>query len=160
MHSPYWFFPIFFSLVSLVGFYLGKFYVLDTGILLSIISYLFVNRGFDLNIFNILLVIGPFFLFVGVWFYARNTLTIKLIENVQERSSDNPLSSFRKLALVDIFNNLLLGSFLALIGSILGIHSSLDIGLSSDIESILMVFFSLLVFFMIYIELKVISSED
>lgn len=158
--SPYWFFPLLFSSLSLIGFYPGKSYMLDIGIFLSIISYLFVNRGLGMIVPNVLLVIGAFFLFIGVWFYTRNMLTTRRIERTQERNSSEWVSSFRKSALSDISSNLLLGFFLAVIGSLIGMYSSLNLGLTFDIESILMVVFSSAVFFIIYLTLNILSSES
>ncbi|MBS3782051.1 MAG: hypothetical protein KGY66_01715 [Candidatus Thermoplasmatota archaeon] len=125
---------------------------------MSVISYLFVNRGFALNIPNILLVIGPFFLFAGVWFSVRNKMMIAQMKNVVEKDSDDrSMTSFRRSSLAVIFNNLFLGAFLAILGSILGMYSSLEIGLSSNLQTILMVIFSSIVFFLIYTNIRFLS---
>ncbi len=161
MHSPYWFLPLIFSVVPLIGFYSARFVLFDTGILLLVISYLFVNRGFALNLPNILLVIGPFFLFAGVWFSARNKMIITQMKDVIEKKSDDrSMTSFRISSLVVIFNHLFLGAFLAILGSILGMYSSLETGLDPNIQNILMVIFSSLVFFMIYMNIKFLSLVE
>ncbi len=147
-------------MTSSIGFYSGKFYVLDSGIFLSIVSYLFVNRGLPMEVFNVFLVGGPFFLFVGVWFYARNTLMVRRIEQAHEKALRGRKSSFRRSALGEIFNNLVFGFFLAMIGSLVGMYSSLDLNLTSDVENILAILFSLLVFFILYQVINVIYSKS
>ncbi len=159
MHSPYWFFPLIFISISLIGFNLKKSFVLDTGILLSVISYLFVNRGLQLKTLNILYIIGIFFLFVAAWFCAKNTLMVQEMINAFEVPDGERFVSFRRSSLTDLFNNLILSVSIAVIGSFIGIFSSLGGGLSADLEIILMVVFSSLVFFIMYVITNLLSKR-
>lgn len=160
LHSPYWFFPLVFFGIAMVGFYSTKHLLLDAGILLAIISYLFVNRGFSMSLLNMLVIVGPFFMFACVWFCARNSMMVKEMRNNIERGSDESLRPYRKSALGEIFNNLVIGAFLAILGSILGLYSSIQINISLNVQIILMIFFSSLVFFMIYVNINFLSSMD
>lgn len=160
LESPYWFLPLIFAVGSLIGFYSENLFILDGGILISIISYLFVNRGLAPTISNVLVVVGLFFLFISVWFWARNEVMIGEMEDNIERNAGKRYISFRRDALEEIISNLIIAVFLAIFGSIIAMYSSLEIGLSPDMQSILMVFFSCLVFFIIYLKLNIIYSED
>jgi len=87
-------------------------------------------------------------------------MIVNRMKSIREKRSDDRLAYFRKNALGDLFNNLVLGISLALLGSIIGMYSSLEIGLSSDVQFILMVFFSLSVFFIIYLIIHTLSPEE
>ncbi|MFP3872273.1 MAG: hypothetical protein ACOCTR_02540 [Candidatus Natronoplasma sp.] len=158
--SPFWFLPLALISVSIVGLNLGNKSTLDIGVLLSLISYLFVNRGEPLTVSNSLLIILFFFLFIGTWLYARNTLLVDTMESLSEmdKAPDDHLASFRRSSLKDISQNLVIGGFLTILGTFIGMYSSVGTGLGSNLEIILMVIFSASIFFIIYLKLNILSS--
>lgn len=157
LHSVYWFFPLIFCIVPLIGYNVRRLLFLDSGIPLLIISYLFVNRVISFTTANLLSIIGFFFLFVGVWFYARNTLLVSGIDEVFESSSDKNVQDFKRSALNDLFGNVVMGFFLAVFAGLIGAYSSLEMGIGANIEIILMVIFSSAVFFILYLLINIFS---
>ncbi len=160
LESAYWFLPLIFGFVSVLGYNLKSFFFLDIGIILSIISFLFVNSARPWNLINLILAIIIFFLFLGVWFYVRNLLFISGIENVSCVGSEESLSAFKRSALNDIFKNLFVGGFLAVLASFIGMYSDLGQNIGAEIGLLLMIVFSSTVFFIIYLIIKLLSMED
>ncbi len=153
--SIYWYFPLMFISISILGYNLKSFFFLDLGILLSLISYFFVNRGGDPSNLNVLLLtIGTFFLFLGVWFYARNLV---LISGIRKRVKNT--KQFKIAALSDISTDLFIAVFLSLIASFIGMNSFIGVDMSPQMEMLLVVILSFSVFFVIYLIIRLLSLE-
>ncbi|MBS3817395.1 MAG: hypothetical protein KGY76_07530 [Candidatus Thermoplasmatota archaeon] len=160
LHSVYWFFPILFGLVPLIGYLLKRSFFLDLGIALSILSFLFVNRGLTFSLVNLLTVVAVFFLFLAVWFTARNVLLIKRMRSAQDDTSTlGSIASYRKAFLGDIFKNIFAGAFLSIVASFLAMYSSIGSIKSSSVQMLLIVAFSTVVFFIIYLMIKMLTSD-
>ncbi|MEF8832428.1 MAG: hypothetical protein V5A66_02785, partial [Candidatus Thermoplasmatota archaeon] len=140
-------FPLIFGVVSLTGYVLKRFFIFDTGIFLSVISYLFANSGVPPSVYNLLVIMIFFFLVIGIWFYARNSLLISGFEGVEGDKSDIGLATIRRTSLNEILNTLLIGILLSIVASFLALYSSLEITMGSMLQTLLMVVFSAVVFF-------------
>ena len=155
MHSIYWFLPLILIVVPVVGFLREILSMIDIGIITTIFFYFFVNRELSLTIINLISIVGFLFLFVGIWFLARYILLLGDIEdNSRKGSRDGHILSFsrdaRKFTVYGILTNIVLGAFLSIIASLMGSYGSLGRVTTGQIETILMIVFSLALFFVIY----------
>ncbi len=165
MHSVYWFLPLIISIVPVIGLMREKNSVISVGIFTTIFFYFFVNRELPLRVVNIILIVGFLFLFVGIWFFARYLLLIRTVEdNSRKGSKNSDIISFSKSArnftVYGIFTNVILGAFLSIIASLMGSYSSLGRVTTGRIEVILMIVFTLSLFFVIYKIINLMASEE
>lgn len=156
----YGIFPLIFGIATLIGYILKKLFVFDTGIFFTIVSYMFASSGISPGVYNLLVIMGFFFLLIAIWFYGRNTLLISGIGEIGGDTSDIGLSKFRISSLSEILNTLLMGILLSILASLIGLYSSLGITLSSVLETLLMVILSAAVFFITFFIIKLLSSEE
>ncbi|MBS3817441.1 MAG: hypothetical protein KGY76_07770 [Candidatus Thermoplasmatota archaeon] len=160
LHSVYWFFPIVFSVVCIVGFNLKSILLLDVGAVILIPSYLFINRGLDLTFSNLVMVTGVFFLLVGTWIISRKVLLVSGIwEGVETKSMREDLSLLSGFGLDVISINLFFGLVFSLLGSLLAIYSSLGFELSSQMTIPFMLVLSSTTFLMIYITFNLLYKD-
>jgi len=152
--------PLIFGLISLIGYILKKLFIFDTGISLTIISYLFASSGLYPTVYNLLEIMLFFFLLIGIWFYARNTLFLSGIKGSGSDKYDVGLSKFRRSSLNEIFTTILSGVLLSLLASFIVLYSSLGITLGSVAETLLMVGLSASVFFIAFLMIKLFSLEE
>jgi len=162
LHSHYWFLPILFGCFVILAYNLKSIFLLDIGILSSILSLFFVNHGLYPNLLNLSSVIGFFFLFVGIWFYVRNLIYISGIEDnlVSEIGEVDSLVSFKRAVSIDISGRLFIAAFLAIVASLVGMYSPLGIDVSPMVEILLMVAFSSGIFFIVYFIIRALSIES
>jgi len=153
-------FPLMFGIVSLIGYILKKLFIFDTGIFFTVISYLFANSGLSPTFSNLLLIMVFFFLFIGIWFYARGILFISGVKGVGSDKYDIGLSEFRRSSLSEVLSTILIGVLLSILASFLVLYSSLDITLGSLTETLLLVGLSVSVFFITFLVIKLFSLEN
>ncbi len=153
-------FPLIFGVVSILGYIFKYMFILDTGIFLTVISYLFAVGRLAPTLYNLIMIMTFFFFIIGIWFYARNTLSISGMEGVRNDSYDIGLAEFRRSSLNEIFTTLVIGVLLSLLASFIVLYSSLGIALGTLVETLLMVGLSASVFFIIYLVIKLFSLEN
>ncbi len=159
LHSVYWFLPLIFISIPIVGFNLRNFFLLDLGVLLSLFSYFFANRGLNPSELTVLLlIIGIFFLFLGIWFYARNMLLLSGIERTP--GSEKYIASFKIAAFTEITGDLFIGALLALIASFIGLNSFMGLEMRAEVEMLLFIVLSSSVFLAMYLIVKLFSLEE
>ncbi len=151
--------PLIFGIFSLVGYLLKIFFIFDTGVFLTFISYLFAVSGLPPTVYNLLIIMLFFFLLLGIWFYGRNNLFISGIKVEATDEYDIGLSDFRRSTLSEILNTLIIGLLLSLLASFIVLYSSLEVDLGSIIETLLMVGLSVAVFISTFLVIKLFSSE-
>ncbi len=152
-HSVYWFFPFIFAGMMIFGFVMKIDFILDFGALFSVLSFLFVNRGW-LHAFSfsrLLVIIGVFFLYMLVWFYSRGVLYYQEIQ----KSSQEEEASPKPLLLKEISGNLGIGTLLSVLASTMAIYSSLGIARGEFLQ---MVIFSTVVFFTFVLAIVLLSK--
>jgi len=159
-HTVYRIFPLIFGVISLIAYVLKKVYVFDTGIFLTVIAYLFASSNLQPSVYNLLLIMLFFFLSMGIWFYGRNTLLISGIESGVKGKSDIGLSEYRRASLTEILNTLLIGVLLSILASFIVLSSSIGIEMGSRLETLMMVVLSAAVFFIAFIIIRLLSSQD
>ncbi|MFP4001530.1 MAG: hypothetical protein ACLFSM_06680 [Thermoplasmata archaeon] len=144
-------FPLIFGLISVIGYLSKKLIVFDTGIFLTIISYLFANSGISFSVYNFLVIMIFFFLLLGIWFYARSALLVSDI------TRSDKLSEFRLSSLDEIITSILIGALLSLLASFIALYSYLDMVMDSLTETLLMIGLSTSVFFITFLVIKLFS---
>jgi len=137
----------------------------DAGMVLIILSYLFINEDIFPKVVNFLFIIGVLFLFIGIWFFARYLLLLGNIEEDSRKGSKNEyVMAFsrpaRNFMVSGIFSNILLAGFISIIASLIGFYSSLGRVTSGRIETILMIVFTFSLFFVIYKIISLMASEE
>jgi len=159
--NVYMVFPLLFGVVSFIGYVMKRFFILDTGIFLMVISYLFsrASAAPPVTLFNLLGIMLFFFLSIGLWFYARNILLISGTHRVGIEGSYIGLSTFRKASLIEILNTLLLAVLLSIIASFIAFYSSIGISMGSMLETLVMVVLSATVFLITFLIIRLFSSE-
>lgn len=157
--------PFIFSIVTLVGYLREKTSVIDAGIMMSMVTYSFINRNLSLSVLNTLSIVGLLFLFVGIWFFARYLLLLESIEeSARKGSQGEEVFSFSRSARTyvayGIFTNVLLGAFLSIMASLMGSYSSLGRITSGRIETVLMIVFTFSLFLVIYKMIDLLAPEE
>ncbi len=152
-------FPLIFGVVAFTGYAIKKIFVLDTGVFLTVVSYLFANGGLSLTINNLIVIMVFFFLSIGIWFYARNTLLMSGIRGRCDDESDIGLSKFRRGSINEILNTLLMGFLLSILASVIFLYSSLDMAMGSLVNVLLTVLFSAGALFVTFLIIKLLFSE-
>ncbi len=137
----------------------------DAGMVLIILSYLFINEDISPKVVNFLFIIGFLFLFIGIWFFARYLMLLGSIEEDSRKGSKNEyVMAFsrpaRNFTVFGIFSNILLAGFISIIASLIGFYSSLGRVTSGRIETILMIVFTFSLFFVIYKIISLMASEE
>lgn len=138
----------------LFGFIIKVDFILDSGVLLSVLSFLFVNRGrlHTFSFFVLLVIVSVFFLFMFVWFYSKHVLYYQEIQ----RGSEKAMVSSTPTVLREISSNLIVGALLSVFASLMGIYSSLGI---ERVEFLQMVIYSTIVFFIFILVIVLLSKE-
>ncbi len=160
-------FPLSFSIVAMVGYLRKKRSVIDVGVVMSMLTYFFINSmNVPFSVLNVIWIVGFFFLFVGIWIAARSLLWLTSLENsARKGSSEKEVLSFSRSARTyvtyGIFTNLLLAGFLSIMGSLMSAYTSLGRITEGRIETVLMLVFAFLLFLVIYkmIDLLVLEEE-
>lgn len=157
--------PLIFSSVAMIGYLRGRTSVIDTGMIMSMITYTFINRNLSLSILHTLSIVGFLFLFVGIWIFGRYLLLFNSIEDsARKGSEEEEIFSFSRSARTyvayGIFTNVLLGAFLSVLASLLGSYSSLGRITSGRIETVLMIVFTFSLFLVIYKMIDLLASGE
>ncbi len=165
IEDGFWYLPLIFSFLPMIGFLRKNSPVIDFGIILTIIPYFFINREVPLSIINAITIVGFLFLFIGIWFFMRYFLLVGKIEDSSRKGSIGKIDiSFskpaRKFTVYGILSNILLGAFLSVVASLMGSHISLARITTGRIETFLMIVFNLALFFVIYKMISIIISEE
>jgi len=156
--SIYRFLPLIFGIIASTGYILKRLFIFDTGIFVSILTYLFAVSDLPFDIYNLFGVMGFFFLLIGIWFYTRNILLISGIEEVAGPRAR--LSMYKRSSLGEILNTLLSAAFLSIIASFIVLYSSLGIDMGSLIDLLIVVILSAAVFFITFLIIKLLSSQE
>ncbi len=155
--STYRFFPLVIGAVSVIGYNLRSLLILDTGIFFTLLSYTLAVSRIAPSLENILMITVFFFLILGMWFYARNTILISDI--VKREDPFNGLSDYKRSSINQILNTLFPAMLLSLIGFVIVFYSSLDMALDQLTESLIVVALSSAVFLVTLSIIKILSSH-
>ncbi len=159
-------FPLFFSIVTMVGYLRKKKSVIDVGVVMSIITFYFINsRYLSFSILNVIWIVAFFFLFVGIWIAARYLLWLAALEDsARKGSGGKEVLSFSRSARTHvtygIFTNLLLGVFLSVMASLMSSYASLGMITEGRIETVLMLVFGFILFLVIYKMIDLLVLEE
>jgi len=165
------FFPLIFSLAIVIGFLKEITQLIDAGVSLGILSFIFLNRNllpteeFVDGVINLLLIVAILFSFVSAWFFAKYILAVQNIEENMRggvREGDKPSYEFpaRNLAVFEISSNLLVAAMLTIGGSLIGIYVSTEPFLAWRTETIMMIVFSVSLFFVIYVMMNILQMKE
>ncbi|MFW5946084.1 MAG: hypothetical protein ACOCSJ_03710 [Candidatus Natronoplasma sp.] len=124
------------------------------------VSYLFASSGLYPTVYNLLVIMLFFFLLIGIWFYARNTLFISGIEGSASDEYNVGLSKFRRSSLNEILTTVLWGSLLSILAFSIMLYSSLGMTMGSLAGTLLMVGLSASVFFITFLMIKLFYLEE
>ena len=139
---------------------MGMKFFFDIGILLSAFSFMFINRGLEFNLINLTISISIFFLFIGLWFFAKNAkIASNIKRDIEGKEPPQNLAEFIRVSTGDILNCVLIGMLLSITASLLAMSSHLDIMLSPAYNIGLIVIFISTMFFSIYLMTKLLSHE-
>ncbi|MEF8835104.1 MAG: hypothetical protein V5A76_03020 [Candidatus Thermoplasmatota archaeon] len=134
---------------------------MESGIILSVFSYFVLNMNVDFNLLNLLNLIGILFLFIGIWFFGRYLLLIDKVEaNTRKGPEEGYVNRLERATSYKILGNLLLGAVLSTLASVMGMVGFLGLNTSGFIEIILSLVFTTALFFIIYLILNILSSEE
>ncbi|MEF8832654.1 MAG: hypothetical protein V5A66_03940 [Candidatus Thermoplasmatota archaeon] len=115
----------------------------------------------DFNLLNLLNLIGILFLFIGIWFFGRYLLLIDKVEaNTRKGPEEGYVNRLERATSYKILGNLLLGAVLSTLASVMGMVGFLGLNTSGFIEIILSLVFTTALFFIIYLILNILSSEE
>lgn len=164
-------FPLIFAVTIVLGFLRKIPQLIDAGVSLGILSFMFLNRDIlpeeELvdGVINLLLIVAILFSFVGIWFFAKYILTVQNIEEKvrrgpKDRAELSYESTARNLAVFEISSNLLVAILLTIGGSLIGIYVSTEPFLAWRTETIMMIVFSVSLFFVIYMMMNILEVQE
>ncbi len=159
-HTFYSILPLIFGVISVTGYAFKKIFIFDAGIFLTFISYMFASSGMPPNFYNLFELISFFFLLIAIWLYARNTFFVSSIKEARTEKFNTGLSKFRRSSLAEILNTLLIAALLSILGSFIVLYSSLGIEIGSMLEALLMVALSSIVFFITFLIIRLLASQN
>lgn len=147
--------------IPLLGFFRKHSTIFDAGILIFIILYFLLNGDIQYNIINLSNLIGFLFVFIAIWITGKHLMLLTRIEKqrikAKKQSYTNKLS---KRSITMILSNVFLGAILSFVASLLGWYGSLGTLPGGELELILMVVFSIVIFFIFYLVLYLISFNE
>lgn len=160
IHSIYWFFPLIFGIFTLVGYFLKKPFLVDIGIVMTILSYLFINRGMAMGPISLLVVIVVVLLFIGLWFLSRNAMLVRAIrKDADESILSDELTPFIRTSSQEILSLVVGCIILSISASMMATNSSLELDFIFKYQKVFIIVFSSLVFLIIYLMLRMFSKD-
>ena len=107
---------------------------------------------------NLLLLLFIFYLSTGTWIFVRNLFQINDIWNSSGRNFNSDMTPTKLLW--DVFDHMVIGVLLALLGALILIFSNTAIDGSPEVNILLIILFSTSVFFATYLITYIYSSEN
>ncbi len=160
IHSVLWFFPLIFSLIMITGFILKLELLFDIGLLMTIITFLFINRGLQPTPINLVLVMAIFFLLIGVWFITRNWIHLIQSWTELDLKTHNEKISFKDSISGNIIENLFFGVLLSFLGTLIGLNSYMGFDVSEIWQLMLLIGFSSLGLIAMFIIFKLTTPSN
>jgi len=145
-----WWGPLVGGVISILGLYIEKTKILDTGVLLLVLSFFFLIQDIPFNYVNLIFMIFMIFFFLGLWLFMKRELFIKEIESDLIGAEGRTfLEEYKKYSVLYYVKSLFLGLFVAAIGGFVAVHSFIG-PFSSSLTLFLNIVFSILVLFAFY----------
>ncbi len=159
--SSYWFLPLVFAPISMIGYLKKKTLTMDGVIAISIISYALLNYNLTFNLLNLLSMIGILFFFISVWIFGRHLILLDLVENNSRKGSiEEKVNRLERSTVYKILGNVFLGAILTSLATIMGRYGSLESIQSGQVETILMLIFTSALFLIVYLNINFLSSKE